>query len=609
MTSPNILFVPRSLNYKTGSTKLKTKNVQYVTLPPQNNRQTEIKVSSFQNATLLEDNCPPAVPNTPNDEVKKLSSEQRWPDIDEPVCVVCGKYGEYICDKTDEDICSLECKYKHLNCNIVDDLIASNEFNELSFASFYESRVKYKLHPVVASMASEKLNFIRDKFEIKVKGLHKAPILLEFRDFNFPTQLFKNLEENNYKIPTPVQMQVVPLCMLGHDVLVSAATSSGKTASFLLPIIWAVHECVGLLPRSHNYCSKPIALVIAPTRELCIQIEEQAKALSKSIPNFSTALLIGGNPLPIQLHRLKHKIQLVIGTPGRLNDILQNHKDYLCFDQIKIVAIDEVDVMLHMGFENQIKSIIDAVPWKPQMMMFSATIPLAIETLAQSMMENPVMVSVGISGLPNAHVKQLVLWVEEASKRKKLFTILNDSKYFTPPMLIFVESKKGADLLCDALTQKFSLKCESMHSDKTQSERTLIVNNFLTGSFDILVSTNILGRGIDLPNVRQVLLFDFPNSIEEYVHQVGRAGQLHSYGLSIAFINNSNKHIFLDLKELFETTKGNLPFEILSSPYLQTLRETRIKLYKEGKLKRKHGIDEDLNSQNLLQILTKSCKR
>ena len=228
-----------------GSTKDK-KNIQSTTLLCQNNK-SDLRVKEFQDLQIVLDDANQVTSaDISRDEIKKLSSEQRWPGLDEPVCVVCGKYGEYICDATDEDICSLECKQKHIKSKIAGDFAVGNESNE-SFDSLYQSKVRYKLHPVISSMSAEKLNFIRDKFEIKVKGLNRAPILLEFRDFNFPSQLNKNLQENNYQTPTPVQMQVIPLCMLGHDVLVSAATSSGKTASFLLPIIWAVHECIGIV--------------------------------------------------------------------------------------------------------------------------------------------------------------------------------------------------------------------------------------------------------------------------------------------------------------------------------------------------------------------------
>ena len=588
-------FIPRSVVHKKqakGSQKPSRANI--------------IRSSFFCSTQAKEEN------SDTTDDVKQYNSQQRWPAADEPVCVVCKRFGEYICDETDEDVCSLECKSKHLNTRkaqsgeavITQDTSTSTW--QHSFDLCYSSNVMYNPVKEISSISEENIILLREKFEIRTKGVRVPKLILNFNQCSFSSQLCKNLEENGFVSPTPVQMQVIPTILCGNDVLVSACTSSGKTASFILPIIHNIYSCIGGLPASHDFCKYPIGLILVPTRELASQIEEIAKLFCKSLKNFKTALLIGGVPLSPQLYRLKHKIQLIIGTPGRINDILENH-GLLQLQYIKMVVLDEVDVMLQMGFQNQIQYIVEEIPGKPHYMMFSATIPPPIEDFASKMMSNLIFISVGLPGLPNKYIKQIVLWVEDVSKKKKLFSIIGDAKHFLPPALVFVDSKLGADMLCEAISEKFVLHCESIHSDKSQPERSKILQDFLAGAYDILVSTNVMGRGIDLLNVRQVILFDMPNSIEEYIHQIGRAGGLGSTGFVMSFINNSNKKIFLDLRELFKTTENKLPDQMIHSPYMAIESEKREK--KRKQMKYKGSItrnNEKVNTQNLLQILTKN---
>lgn len=532
-----------------------------------------------------------------DDKVKQTSREQRWPSHDEPVCVVCGKYGEYICDETDEDICSTQCKKTHLAEQQQEKVSESTDIcvNE-TFDCYYDQQTKYIPHQALLNITEDKAAMFRKKMNIFVKGKNISKLATTFHHFNFPDQLLHNLTEIRYAVPSAVQMQVIPLVLESRDVLVSAATSSGKSAAFLLPIIHRIHACTGGLKVSHDFCKYPVALVLAPTRELCMQLEEQAKVFCRSLPNMKTALLVGGCPLVHQLHRLKHNVQLVIGTPGRINDILAHHN--LNLHHVKMVVLDEVDVMLNMGFHSQILSILELLPTKAQHLFFSATIPPTIEALAGKLVHDVVHVRVGASGVPTAHVKQLVLWVEEASKKKKLFSILTDRKHFLPPAVVFVNSRMGADMLCEAVSKKFRLSCESIHSDKTQDMRTDILQQFLAGAHDLLVSTNVMGRGLDLVNVRQVILFDMPKSIDEYVHQVGRAGRYDEKGFSIAFINNTSKRLFVDLKNLFDFTSNKLPEELLHSPYLKD--DGRKK-----KVVQSQRNEKEINTQNLFEILTK----
>ena len=418
-----------------------------------------------------------------------------------------------------------------------------------------------------------------------------------------------NLREHGFLAPTPVQMQVIPSMLCARDVLVSACTSSGKTGAFLLPILHRIHLCLATLPQNHPFCKTPLAMVITPTRELAEQIEHVAKEFAKSLINMRTALVIGGAPMPPQLHRMKRNVQLLVGTPGRIIDLLSHHENVFSVARVKMVVLDEVDVMLQMGFRNQISSIVEGIPCKPQYAMFSATVPAEIENLAASMLKSPIFVSVGSQGLPNKMVKQIIIWVEEASKRKKLFSILAEKKYFSPPALVFVNSKLGADMLTSVIAEKFSLKCESLHSDKPQGERSKILSHLLDNVYDIVVCTSVIARGIDLVNVNQVIVFDMPNTIEEYVHQIGRAGGLASKGFVMSFVNKGDKKLLSDLKDLCDASGVRVPDELKNSPYLVSEREKRERRNK-GKAKHpKPWCEEKVTSQNLLQILTKNTRR
>ncbi|CAH1254758.1 DDX59 [Branchiostoma lanceolatum] len=303
------------------------------------------------------------------------------------------------------------------------------------------------------------------------------------------------------------------------------------------------------------------------------RVEDQAKQLMKGLPHMRTALLVGGLPLPPQVHRLQQGVQVLVATPGRLLDIL--HRKDVSLESIEMLVVDELDTMLHLGFREQVLEIIDSLPSQRQTMMFSATIPQSIENLASSILNNPLYVLVGQASTPSPSVKQTVMWVEENSKKKMLFTILQDPKHYQPPVLVFVDSRMGADLLAEAVQTKCHVRALSMHGDKPQSERTAALASLLRGEVDVVVATGVLGRGLDLCRVRLVIVFDMPPSVNEYIHQIGRAGRLGSNGRAMAFINNNNKGLFLDLFDTLHPLHMQLPSQLVNSPHLQIQRERR----------------------------------
>ncbi|XP_033052152.1 probable ATP-dependent RNA helicase DDX59 isoform X2 [Trachypithecus francoisi] len=499
----------------------------------------------------------------PSEEpVKSFSKTQRWAEPGEPVCVVCGRYGEYICDKTDEDVCSLECKAKHL-LQVKEKEEKSKLSNPQKADSEPESPLNasyvYKEHPFILNLQEDQIENLKQQLGILVQGQEVTRPIIDFEHCSFPEVLDHNLKKSGYEVPTPIQMQMIPVGLLGRDILASADTGSGKTAAFLLPVIM----------RALFESKTPSALILTPTRELAIQIERQAKELMSGLPRMKTVLLVGGLPLPPQLYRLQ---QLV-----------------------------KADTMLKMGFQQQVLDILENIPNDYQTILVSATIPTSIEQLASQLLHNPVRIITGEKNLPCASVRQIILWVEDPAKKKKLFEILNDKKLFKPPVLVFVDCKLGADLLSEAVQKITGLKSISIHSEKSQIERKNILKGLLEGDYEVVVSTGVLGRGLDLISVRLVVNFDMPSSMDEYVHQVGRVGRLGQNGTAITFINNNSKRLFWDIAKRVKPTGSILPPQLLNSPYLHDQK-------RKEQQKDKQTQNDLVTGANLMDIIRKHDK-
>ncbi|KAL2335103.1 hypothetical protein Fmac_016316 [Flemingia macrophylla] len=495
-----------------------------------------------------------------NDDVKLRSRDQRLALPGEPKCVICGRYGEYICDETDDDVCSLECK-KALLCRITKLTnpiggLTSPKKIPVADECFYVRGTDYQSG--TPSKASDQVELLRKKLDIHVKGDVVAPAL-SFSAFNLPDKLLYNIEASGYDMPTPVQMQAIPAALTGKNMLVLADTGSGKSASFLIPIVshCASHRW------QHVSDKKPLAMVLTPTRELCIQVEEHAKLLGKGLP-FKTALVVGGEAIAGQLHRIQQGVELIVGTPGRLVDLLMKHE--IDLDDVMTFVVDEVDCMLQRGFRDQVMQIYRALS-QPQVLMYSATMSSDLEKMISSMAKGPVVISVGEPNRPNKAVKQLAIWVESKQKKQKLFDILASEKHFRPPVVVFVGSRLGADLLANAITVSTGIKAVSIHGEKSMKERREIMQSFLVGEVPVVVATGVLGRGVDLLGVRQVIVFDMPNSIKEYVHQIGRASRMGEEGQGIVFVNEENKNVFAELVDVLKSGGAAVPRELVNSRY------------------------------------------
>ncbi|XP_063582096.1 probable ATP-dependent RNA helicase DDX59 isoform X2 [Pongo abelii] len=507
----------------------------------------------------------------PSEEpVKSFSKTQRWAEPGEPVCVVCGRYGEYICDKTDEDVCSLECKAKHL-LQVKEKEEKSKLSNPQKADSAPESPLNasyvYKEHPFILNLQEDQIENLKQQLGIFVQGQEVTRPIIDFEHCSLPEVLNHNLKKSGYEVPTPIQMQMIPVGLLGRDILASADTGSGKTAAFLLPVIM----------RALFESKTPSALILTPTRELAIQIERQAKELMSGLPRMKTVLLVGGLPLPPQLYRLQQHVKVIIATPGRLLDIIKQSSVELC--GVKIVVVDEADTMLKMGFQQQVLDILENIPNDCQTILVSATIPTSIEQLASQLLHNPVRIITGEKNLPCA----------------------NDKKLFKPPVLVFVDCKLGADLLSEAVQKITGLKSISIHSEKSQIERKNILKGLLEGDYEVVVSTGVLGRGLDLISVRLVVNFDMPSSMDEYVHQIGRVGRLGQNGTAITFINNNSKRLFWDIAKRVKPTGSILPPQLLNSPYLHDQK-------RKEQQKDKQTQNDLVTGANLMDIIRKHDK-
>ncbi|KAF9613801.1 hypothetical protein IFM89_011970 [Coptis chinensis] len=501
-----------------------------------------------------------SVSNDVEDTVKERCWDQREAVLGEPVCVICGRYGEYICDETDDDVCSLECKQTVLS-NLAKcrkpEKPAPPVRLPVTDECFY---VRDGDKSGAQHLTSDQIALLRSKIEIRVKGDSIPPPILAFSSCNLPEKLHLNLEAAGYEVPTPVQMQSIPAALTGKNLLVSAETGSGKTASFLVPV---VSLCTAFRSSNHAKVKNPIAMVLAPTRELCVQIEEQAKLFGRGLP-FKTALVVGGEAMSGQIYRIQQGVELIVGTPGRLIDLFTKHDIEL--DEVSVLVLDEVDCMLQRGFRDQVIQIFQAL-FKPQILMYSATISPEVEKMASSMAKDLIYISIGKPNRPIESVKQVIIWVESKKKKQKLFEIITSQQHFKPPVVVFVDSKLGAELLSEAITVTTGIKTLSIHGDKPMKERRETLRQFLMGEVSVIVATGVLGRGVDLLKVRQVIVFDMPNSIKEYIHQIGRASRLGEEGVAMAFVNEENKNLFQELVEVLKSSRAVVPRELANSRY------------------------------------------
>lgn len=410
------------------------------------------------------------------------------------------------------------------------------------------------------------INF--DNYEsipVEVSGENPPDPISAFVDAKMHEWIQQNVDKSGYRKPTPVQKYSLPTLLGNRDLMSCAQTGSGKTAAFLLPIIHHIlvngPEAIrpSVMSGSGRRTFYPAALVLAPTRELAIQIHKEAAKFSYRT-NIITAILYGGREnYREQINRLRGGCHILIATPGRLIDILD--QGYIGLAGCRYLVLDEADRMLDMGFEPQIRKIVSqGMPPKTERItaMFSATFPKQIQMLAQDFLKsNYVFLAVGRVGSTSENIDQHILLVDEFDKRKVLLNILSREENASL-VLVFVETKRGANELANAL-QRQQINAVAIHGDLKQFERERNLDLFRNGANPVLVATAVAARGLDIPNVRHVVNYDLPGDIDEYVHRIGRTGRCGNTGRATSLFTEKNRALARDLSQLLGESNKEIP--------------------------------------------------
>ncbi|XP_073137914.1 DEAD-box ATP-dependent RNA helicase 37-like [Henckelia pumila] len=412
---------------------------------------------------------------------------------------------------------------------------------------------------------------------VETSGKDVPPPVNTFAEIDLVEALIQNIRRCNYVKPTPVQRYAIPISIAGRDLMACAQTGSGKTAAFCFPIICGIMKSSQSDPRPTRMprMSFPSALILSPTRELSIQIHEEAKKFAYQT-GVRVVVAYGGAPINLQLRELERGVDILVATPGRLVDLLERAR--VSLQMIKYLALDEADRMLDMGFEPQIRKIVEQMDMPPpglrQTLLFSATFPKEIQRMASDFLSNYVFLAVGRVGSSTDLILQRVEYVLETDKRSHLMDLLhaqreNGLHSRQALTLVFVETKKGADSLEHWLCIN-GFPATAIHGDRTQQEREYALRSFKSGKTPILVATDVAARGLDIPHVAHVVNFDLPNDIDDYVHRIGRTGRAGKTGLATAFFNDNNASLAKSLTDLMQEANQEVPawlsrFEVRSS--------------------------------------------
>ena len=361
---------------------------------------------------------------------------------------------------------------------------------------------------------------------------------MNFEQLELHEALLKALKDEGYTTPTPIQLQAIPPILQGQDLVGCAQTGTGKTAAFAVPILQLLQ----------NQPSKPRrsirALVLTPTRELALQIFESFEAYGR-YTNLRSCVIFGGVSQNPQVQALERGVDILVATPGRLNDLIQ--QKFIDLQQIQIFVLDEADRMLDMGFVHDVKRVISHLPAKKQTLLFSATMPPEITQLVNSLLNHPVRVAVNpVSSTVDA-IEQSIYFVDSDNKRKLLIHLLQDKRIVSA--LVFTRTKHGADRVVKELVRA-NIQAMAIHGNKSQNARQLALSSFKNGTIRVLVATDIAARGIDVEELSHVINYDLPNIPETYVHRIGRTGRAGLGGIAISFCDFDEKEYLKDIEKL-----------------------------------------------------------
>lgn len=436
-------------------------------------------------------------------------------------------------------------------------------------------------------MTERDWRIFKEDYNITIKGGRIPDPIRSWKESGFPTEILDIIEKVGYKDLTPIQRQAIPIGLQNRDIIGVAETGSGKTLAYLIPLLLWITS----LPKNErmkNTDQGPYSIILAPTRELAQQIEEETNKFGNTL-GIRCVLVVGGLSREDQGLKLQMGCDIVIATPGRLIDVLENR--YLVLNQCTYIVLDEADRMIDMGFEPDVQKILGYMPYsnlKPdnddaengekllinytkkkyrQTVMFTATMPPAVERLARTYLRRPAVVYIGSIGKPTERTEQIIHIISEGDKRKKLKDILD--RGFEPPIIIFVNQKKGADVLARSLETLGHNAC-TLHGGKGQEQREYALASLKGGNKDILVATDVAGRGIDIKDVTMVINYDMAKTIEDYTHRIGRTGRAGKNGIAVSFCTKDDSHLFYDLKQIVLSSPiSTCPPQLLNHPDAQ----------------------------------------
>jgi ATP-dependent RNA helicase RhlE len=388
---------------------------------------------------------------------------------------------------------------------------------------------------------------------------------MHFESLNIIEPILRSLKEEGYTIPTPIQVQAIPIVLQGTDLIGCAQTGTGKTAAFAVPILQLLSK-----NKSFDRKKKIRSLIVTPTRELAIQIEESFKAYGRYTGLNCTVVFGGVNQNP-QTNALRNGVDILIATPGRLLDLM--NQGFISLKDVEIFVLDEADRMLDMGFIHDVRKLLAVLPQKRQSLFFSATMPPEIVRLAGSIVYKPVKIEVTPSASTVDIVNQYVYFIDRGNKNSLLLELLKDEKIKTA--LVFTRTKYGADKVVRVLKKK-NITAEAIHGNKAQNARQKALSGFKAQTTRVLVATDIAARGIDVDDLEYVINFEIPNISETYVHRIGRTGRAGASGTAISFCDAEEKEYLKDIEKLI-TKKiqvvADHPFPLIDNNPVKTIKQ------------------------------------
>lgn len=365
---------------------------------------------------------------------------------------------------------------------------------------------------------------------------------MTFEQLGLTEHLLNAVADQGYTTPTPVQQKAIPLILEGRDVLAGAQTGTGKTASFTLPLLQRLAENHDPHQKPHNIR----ALILVPTRELAAQVYESVVTYGKHLPLHVEAI-VGGASIGVQTRNLRRGCDIVVATPGRLIDHIKQRNINL--SNVEILVLDESDRMLDMGFLPDIKQIMALIPKKRQSLLFSATVPNAIKSLASQLLNNPVEVEVAKQNATAENVTELVYGIDREHKRALLSYLIGSNNW--KQVLVFVRTKHGADRLEKQLIED-GIRTTALHGDKTQGARNKALEYFKNGKVSVLVATDIAARGLDIDDLPHVVNFDLPQVPEDYIHRIGRTGRAGLSGVALSLVCPEEAYYLVEIERLLK---------------------------------------------------------